>query len=36
MLPSDRPVWPATHRQALNGLLSFYKQVMGRDLTWTQ
>lgn len=34
MLASDRQVSPATHRQALNAILFFYKEVLGQDLPW--
>ncbi len=34
MLASERQVSPATHRQALNAILFFYKEVLGQDLPW--
>lgn len=35
MLPNERQVSPATHRQALNALLFFlYREVLGLDLPW--
>jgi len=36
MLAVERPVFPATHRQALNALLFLCRQVLGRDLPWMQ
>ena len=36
MLASERQVSPATHRQALNGILFLYKEVLGHDLPWMQ
>jgi site-specific recombinase XerD len=33
-LAADRRVAPATHRQALSGLLFHYRKVLGLDLPW--
>jgi integron integrase len=36
MLANEKQVAPATHRQALNGLLFLYRQVLGTELPWMQ
>lgn len=36
MLVPEKQVTPVTHRQALNALLSWYRQVLGRELAWMQ
>lgn len=34
MLANERQVSPATHRQALNGLMFLYRDVLCVDLPW--
>jgi len=35
MLANERQVSPATHRQAPNGLMSLYRDVLYFDMAWT-